>query len=191
MPGFIAKNASKSGSLCGMSADGEHRTLPAWLRWYRTRWDVASGCAGNRSLWKHKRGMCMALTGWISAVPRIAGSTLRPATCFAGSISLCQGESPMSDREQGRLADWLAGDWGAALDDLLCSRWSRCGCTICGVRPLAWEEIRTLPCGLSVATALCESCHRQDRDRRKLDALLAQRYAQGGPLHPPLGFKGR
>jgi len=69
-------------------------------------------------------------------------------------------------------------DWLAAWDDGLLQRHQTC--TLCGKRPvLAWGICGVASTGLHVAYVLCESCHRRDKDRHEVEALLDQRYGQG------------
>ena len=73
----------------------------------------------------------------------------------------------MSDREQGAMADWLAG-----LDDGLCERWTRC--TLCGRQPVTRWGICGVQ-GLAVAYVLCPACWAQG-GAGVVERLLEARY---------------
>jgi hypothetical protein len=64
-------------------------------------------------------------------------------------------------------------DWVIATDDLLCERWR--SCLLCGARRLARGDLHTVH-GLALAVMLCAACHRRDRARTEVQALLAARY---------------
>jgi hypothetical protein len=70
-----------------------------------------------------------------------------------------------------------ADDWLAPFDDVLTGRIQ--SCTLCGTRGGAgWLDIAHGP-GYAVAVIVCVRCQAADPERRRLDALLRQRYAPG------------
>jgi hypothetical protein len=68
-------------------------------------------------------------------------------------------------------------DWTICTDDLLCQRLRPC--LLCGSRRIARADLHTIG-GTAVTVMLCETCHRRDRDRLEVQALLQARYAAGG-----------
>jgi hypothetical protein len=70
------------------------------------------------------------------------------------------------------VSDWLAG-----IDDGLTQRLRFC--TLCGKRQVGfWGIAEVESTGLHIAYVLCETCQRTDKERRQVEALLAQRYGR-------------